>query len=184
MPGDVQRLTLLAEPHTATLRDDKVLYGMQEVRGSNPLSSTLFAVQRHISILRMIFDFLPRESRRWPLTAGFGTGILARQGIPPVPGGHQSRRKAIPWEPKWEPMVIGASGAEHVSESRFPGKAAPSRLRAVKSRSGYLRVDARLPTICLQRAARSFGCLRAEDPVMGAPPPGGGVFTNPALVSC
>jgi hypothetical protein len=42
MPGDVQRLTLLAEPHTATLRDDKDLSGMQKVRGSNPLSSTRF----------------------------------------------------------------------------------------------------------------------------------------------
>src|ERR1700689_1661063 len=39
-PGDVQPLTLLAEPHPAILRDDKDLYGMQEVRGSNPLSST------------------------------------------------------------------------------------------------------------------------------------------------
>src|ERR1700730_13582554 len=41
-PGDVQRLKLLAEPHPATLRYGKDLYGMQEVRGSNPLSSTLF----------------------------------------------------------------------------------------------------------------------------------------------
>jgi hypothetical protein len=40
MPGDVQRLKLLAEPHPATLRYDKFLYGMQKVRGSNPLSST------------------------------------------------------------------------------------------------------------------------------------------------
>jgi hypothetical protein len=36
MTGDVQRLKLLAEPHTATLRNDKDSYGMQEVRGSNP----------------------------------------------------------------------------------------------------------------------------------------------------
>ena len=40
MPGDVQRLRLLVEPRPATLRNDKDLYGMQEVRGSNPLSST------------------------------------------------------------------------------------------------------------------------------------------------
>ena len=38
--SDMQRLTLLAGPHPATLRDDKDLYGMQKVRGSNPLSST------------------------------------------------------------------------------------------------------------------------------------------------
>jgi hypothetical protein len=42
MPGDAQRLTLLAEPHPAAMRDGKDLYGMQEVRGSNPLSSTTF----------------------------------------------------------------------------------------------------------------------------------------------
>ena len=42
MPGDVQRLKLPVEPRPATLRYDKVLYGMQEVRGSNPLSSTAF----------------------------------------------------------------------------------------------------------------------------------------------
>jgi hypothetical protein len=47
MPGDVQRLTLLAEPHTATLRDGKDLYGMQEVRGSNPpkLRQVVFTFQ-------------------------------------------------------------------------------------------------------------------------------------------
>jgi hypothetical protein len=38
--GDVQRLKLLVEPHPATSRNNKYLYGMQEVRGSNPLSST------------------------------------------------------------------------------------------------------------------------------------------------
>ena len=38
--GNVQRLKLLAGPHPATLRNDKDLYGMQKVRGSNPLSST------------------------------------------------------------------------------------------------------------------------------------------------
>jgi len=42
MPGDVQRLKLLVEPHPATLRNNKDLYGMQKVRGSNPLSSTIF----------------------------------------------------------------------------------------------------------------------------------------------
>jgi hypothetical protein len=44
MPGDVQRLKLLVEPYPATLRYDKFLYGMQKVRGSNPLSSTIFRV--------------------------------------------------------------------------------------------------------------------------------------------
>ena len=54
MPGDVQRLTLLAEPHPATLRDDKDLYGMQEVRCSNPLSFTISAGHIHISIIEMM----------------------------------------------------------------------------------------------------------------------------------
>jgi hypothetical protein len=40
--GDEQRLKLLVGPHPATLRNDKDLYGMQKVRGSNPLSSTIF----------------------------------------------------------------------------------------------------------------------------------------------
>jgi hypothetical protein len=40
-PGNVRRLKLLVEPHAATLRNDKNSYGMQEVRGSNPLSSIL-----------------------------------------------------------------------------------------------------------------------------------------------
>ncbi len=31
MAGDVQLLKLLVEPHPATLRDDKDLYGMQKV---------------------------------------------------------------------------------------------------------------------------------------------------------
>src|ERR1035441_2302955 len=44
--GDVQRLKRLVEPHPAALRNDKVLYGMQEVRGSNPLSSTHFSCTR------------------------------------------------------------------------------------------------------------------------------------------
>jgi hypothetical protein len=38
--SDMQRLALLAGPHPAKLRDDKDLYGMQKVRGSNSLSST------------------------------------------------------------------------------------------------------------------------------------------------
>src|SRR5580704_633851 len=40
--SDIRRLKPLVEPHPATLRNDKVLYGMQKVRGSNPLSSTAF----------------------------------------------------------------------------------------------------------------------------------------------
>ena len=40
MASDIQRSKLLVEPHPATLRNSKDLYGMQEVRGSNPLSST------------------------------------------------------------------------------------------------------------------------------------------------
>jgi hypothetical protein len=42
MASDVWRLKLLVEPHPATSRNSKDLYGMQEVRGSNPLSSTHF----------------------------------------------------------------------------------------------------------------------------------------------
>jgi hypothetical protein len=44
MSGDVRRLKLLVGPYPATLRYDKFLYGMQKVRGSNPLSSTIFHV--------------------------------------------------------------------------------------------------------------------------------------------
>jgi hypothetical protein len=43
-PSGVQLLKLLVESHTAISRDDKFLYGMQEVRGSNPLSSTFSQV--------------------------------------------------------------------------------------------------------------------------------------------
>jgi hypothetical protein len=43
--GNVQRSKLLVEPHPATLRNDKDLYGMQKVRGSNPLSSTFSQVR-------------------------------------------------------------------------------------------------------------------------------------------
>src|SRR5450755_2989726 len=35
--SDIGRLKLLVEPHAATSRNNKDLYGMQEVRGSNPL---------------------------------------------------------------------------------------------------------------------------------------------------
>ena len=42
--GNAQPLKLLVEPHPATLRNDKDLYGMQKVRGSNPLISTIFRV--------------------------------------------------------------------------------------------------------------------------------------------
>ena len=44
MPGEVQRLKLLAGPHPAMFSHKRNLYGMQEVRGSNPLSSTHFRV--------------------------------------------------------------------------------------------------------------------------------------------
>jgi hypothetical protein len=39
---------------------------MQEVRGSNPLSSTILAGKRCISILEMIFDFLHGKSCNSP----------------------------------------------------------------------------------------------------------------------
>jgi len=39
-PGDVKRMKLLAGPHVATFGYRLVSYGMQEVRGSNPRSST------------------------------------------------------------------------------------------------------------------------------------------------
>src|SRR6266700_4936408 len=40
MPGDVQRLKLLVEPHPATFCPKRNLYGKQKVRGSKSLSST------------------------------------------------------------------------------------------------------------------------------------------------
>lgn len=107
--SDMQRLKLLVEPHPAILRDDEYLYGMQEVRGSNPLSSTIFPVQRHISILKMIFDFLHCKSRRWPLTSGFGTGVLARQSTPVSPG-----RQPVPPEGCSPGAKAGANGDRHV----------------------------------------------------------------------
>ena len=79
----------------------------------------------------MIFDFLPGKSRRWPLISGSG------------PDGSQSRRGAVPGEPKWEPMVIGVSCREHVNEPQVPGKDGSPLLRAVHSHNGNLRVDAR-----------------------------------------
>ena len=40
--SDMQRLKLLVEPLPATSSHGSGLYGMQEVRGSNPLSSAIF----------------------------------------------------------------------------------------------------------------------------------------------
>ena len=63
MPGDVQRLKLLVGPYPATLRYGKFLYGMQKVRGSNPLSSTFSQLKDIFSILKMIFDLLHAGKR-------------------------------------------------------------------------------------------------------------------------
>jgi hypothetical protein len=50
------------------------------------------AVQKYISILKMIFDFLHCQSCRWPLTSGSGIGVLARQSTPANPGRPRSPR--------------------------------------------------------------------------------------------
>jgi hypothetical protein len=50
MASDFQRLKLLVGPLLATLRNDKDLYGMQKVRGSNPLSSTIFRVLVRVEV--------------------------------------------------------------------------------------------------------------------------------------
>jgi hypothetical protein len=44
--GDVERVRLLVEPHPATSGYWLDLYGMQEVWGSNPHSSTFLQVKR------------------------------------------------------------------------------------------------------------------------------------------
>jgi hypothetical protein len=84
------------------------LHGMQEVRGSNPLSSTIYADQRHISILEMIFDFLHRNIPAHPARAPASTHVRHH---PLVPNGSQSRRKAVFREPNWEPMVSACPAA-------------------------------------------------------------------------
>ncbi len=55
----------------ATPSDETARHGMQEVRGSNPLSSTLLAGQRHISIIEMIFDLLHAGKHASPRRPGF-----------------------------------------------------------------------------------------------------------------
>jgi hypothetical protein len=50
MASDFQRLKLLVGPLLAKLRNDKDLYGMQKVRGSNPLSSTIFRVLVRVEV--------------------------------------------------------------------------------------------------------------------------------------
>ena len=104
MPGAVQRLKLLVEPHPATLRDDKVLYGMQEVRGSNPLSSTLSTGQRHISILKMIFDFLHGEAATGPLLSGSIPTSSHVRALRPIADGKPVLPEGRSREPTWEPM--------------------------------------------------------------------------------
>jgi hypothetical protein len=73
MPGDVQRLKRLVEPHPATLRDDKDLYGMQEVRGSNPLSST---VQGNISNSCALAILVPGSKPGWKPPQNPGLAIV------------------------------------------------------------------------------------------------------------
>ncbi len=101
------------------------------------------AVQKHISILKMIFDFLHCQSCRWPLTSGSGKGVLARQCTPADPG-----RQPVPLEGRSPGAKAGANGDRRVlprarervavaRQSRQPA-ATCSHLN-----SGYLRVDAR-----------------------------------------
>jgi hypothetical protein len=117
------------------------------------------AAQKHIPISKMIFDFLHCTSCRWPLTSGSGTGVLARQSTPANPGRQPVPLEGRSREPKREPMVIGVSGREHVSESQLPGKVgSPSPTRS-HLHSGNLRVDARLPSMSA-RTTRRQHCWR------------------------
>ena len=94
-----------AGPRSALSGDEPGLYGMQEVRGSNPLSSTLFRGQRHISILEMIFDFLHCQSCRRVLTSGSGIGVLARHRTAANAG-----RQPVPTEDRSPGANVGANG--------------------------------------------------------------------------
>ena len=66
-------------------------------------------VQKHISILKMIFDFLHCQSCRWSLASGSGPGVLARQSTPADPG-----RQLVPLEGRSPGAKVGANGDRRV----------------------------------------------------------------------
>ena len=62
--SDMLRLKLLVEPHSATSSHSSGLYGMQEVRGSNLLSSTIFRLLvRHKSVNQVTWYGIFRTRR-------------------------------------------------------------------------------------------------------------------------
>jgi hypothetical protein len=122
MSGDAQRLTLLAEPHPATLRDGKDLNGMQEVRGSNPLSSTVYAGKRHISISDMIFGLLHQNRSSHPALVQASSHVRAP---PPVPDGSHSRRRAIVPGAKVGAIDVGLPDREHVRRASLSNETVP-----------------------------------------------------------
>jgi hypothetical protein len=113
------------------------------------------AAQRHISILKMIFDFLHCTSCRWPLASGSGTGVLARQGTPADPG-----RQPVPLEGRSPGAKVGANGdrlilpraRERVAVARQSRQPAATRRLL---HGGYLRVDTRLPNRARKRLMTS-----------------------------
>ena len=106
---------------------------MQEVRGSNPLSSTILAVQRHISIIEMTFDLLHAGERMSPDAQVPGTEVLAAQTRAAGRGRKKSRRMPRPGEQDGEQAesnhAICPSSATALREPELPGVLRPSATR-------------------------------------------------------
>jgi hypothetical protein len=128
MPGDVRRLKRLAGPHPATLRNNKDLYGMQKVRGSNPLSSTL-----RFGSSEACFDLksdlrLPASRKSSRLSGLVPARKLRRSGPFSKSRTLSLPVRAVSWEPNREPaddlrgstqVVLGASELPSAPASAF-----------------------------------------------------------------
>ncbi len=102
---------------------------MQKVRGANPLSSTFFAAQVHISILKMIFDLLHAGKRMSARRPGSWHGS---------PRSSDARRRSWPQEATWDTLLgeqagsnqtICPSSATALREPELPGVIRPSATR-------------------------------------------------------
>ena len=103
MAGDPQRLKLLVGPHPATLRNDKDLYGMQKVRGSNPLSSTREVFTFQWGLFSRLGLTFRHSGGRWSVAGIFGRAPGPGPLVCPVSG----RAVARLWRLSWL-VVMGA----------------------------------------------------------------------------
>jgi hypothetical protein len=96
--SDVGRLKLLVEPHPATLRNNKALYGMQEVRGSNHLSST---AQSNISNSRTVAILVPGSKPDWKGSPKSRSGHRSSQALARLSGARAARLGLRGWHAGW-----------------------------------------------------------------------------------